>query len=73
VCQERLNDWYATHQTAFDPKKGNTGKLDRKFLGKLLVNKTVKTPLTSTFLSADCLKLKTDRMSNKLMHVEAFE
>jgi hypothetical protein len=75
VYQERLNDWYETHQTAIDIKEGCIGKLDRyydrRICGKLSVNETVETPVTSTCLSADCLELKTDRMSNKLLHTES--
>jgi hypothetical protein len=41
VYQERLNDWYETHQTAFDLSEGCIGELyrcnDRKICGKLLV------------------------------------
>jgi hypothetical protein len=44
---------------------------DHKICGKLLVNETVKTPITSACLSVDCLELKTDRMSNKLLHTES--
>jgi hypothetical protein len=61
VYQKRLNDWYETHQTAFGPTKGCIGKLDRcsdyKTCGKLLVNETVETLVTSTFLSADYIVL----------------
>jgi hypothetical protein len=70
---KRRNDRYETRQTAFGPKKGCIGKLDRyrnhKTCGKLLVNETVETPMTSTFLSVDYLELKIDRMSNKLLHI----
>jgi hypothetical protein len=37
--------------------------------GKLPEDETVETPVTSTCLLVDCLELKTDRMSNKLLHV----
>jgi 3-dehydroquinate dehydratase len=51
------------------------GKLDRcndcKICGQLPVNETVETPVKSTSLSVDCLELKTDRMSNKLLHTES--
>jgi hypothetical protein len=54
---------------------GCIGKSDRcnyhKICGKLPANKTVETLSTSTCLSVDCLKLKTDRMSNKLLHIES--
>ena len=74
MYQERLNDWYQTHQTAFGLKESCIGKLDRcndrKICGKLSVNETVETPVTSTCLSADCIELKFDRMSSKLMHTE---
>ena len=56
------------------PKRRLYSKLDRcndrKICGKLSVNKTVETPVTSTCLSADCIELKFDRMSSKLMHTE---
>jgi hypothetical protein len=75
VCHERLFDWYETHLTAFGPKGGCIGKLDRcddrKICEKLPVNETVETPLTSTCLSVDCVELQTDRMSNKLLHIES--
>jgi hypothetical protein len=35
------------------------------------VNETVETPVTPTCLSEDCLELKTDRLSNKLLHTES--
>jgi hypothetical protein len=38
--------------------------------GKLSVNKTVDTLLTSTCLSVDCLELKRDRMSSNLVYIE---
>jgi hypothetical protein len=38
--------------------------------GKLPVNETVETPVTSTYLSIDCLELKTDRMASKLLHIK---
>jgi hypothetical protein len=44
---------------------------DRRICRKLPVNETVKTSVTSTCLSADCLELKTDRMSNKFLHTES--
>jgi hypothetical protein len=73
VYQKRLKDWYETHQTAIGLKKGCIGKLyrcsDHTTCGKLRVNETVETPVTSTFLSADYIELKTDRMSNKLLHI----
>jgi hypothetical protein len=63
------------HQTACGPKESCMGKLDRcndrKICGKLPVNETVETPVTSTCLSASCLGLKTDRMSNKLLDTES--
>jgi hypothetical protein len=75
VYQERFNDWYETHQTAFGLKEGCIGKLDhyndRKICGHLPLNETVEIPLTSFCLSVDCLKLKTDRMSSKLLHTES--
>jgi hypothetical protein len=46
VYQERLNDWYGTHQTAIGLNEGCFGKLhrciDRKICGKLPVNGTVE-------------------------------
>jgi hypothetical protein len=64
VYQERLS---------FGLKVGCIGKLDRcndrKICGKLPVNKTAETPVTSTCLSANCLELKTDCMSYKLLHI----
>jgi hypothetical protein len=75
VYQKRLNDWYEAHQTEFDPKEGCIGKLnhcnDRKICGKLHVNETVETHVTLACLSLDCLELKTDRMSIKLLHTES--
>jgi hypothetical protein len=74
VCQERLNDWNETYQTAFGLKESCIGKLDRcndhKICGKLSVNETVEIPVTSICLSAECIELKFDRMSSKLMHTE---
>jgi hypothetical protein len=53
------------------------GKLDRcndhKICGKLPVNETVETSVTSTCLSVDCLESKTDRMLNKLLHTGSAE
>jgi hypothetical protein len=73
-CQERLNYWYGTYQTACDPKKGCMVKYDRcndhNICGKLPVSETFEILVTSTFLSVDCLELKTDRMSSKLLHNE---
>jgi hypothetical protein len=73
VCQERVNYWYETHQTACGLQGVVLiGKLDRyndrKICEKLPANKTGETPVTSTCLSVDCLKIKTDRMSNKPLH-----
>jgi hypothetical protein len=72
VCQEGLNKLYGTHQTAFGLMEGYTGKLNRfndsEICGKLPLNETVVTPVPSTCLSADCLELNTDRMSNKLLY-----
>jgi hypothetical protein len=72
VYQERLNDWYETHQTTFALEDVCISKLDRcndcKICGKLPVDENVETPVTSTCLSANCLELKTDRMSNKLLY-----
>jgi hypothetical protein len=74
MCQ-LLNNWYETYQTACGLKEGCLGKLDRcydyKICGKLPVNKTVETLMISTFLSVDCLQLKTDCMLNKLLHTES--
>jgi hypothetical protein len=74
VYQKRLNDWYETHQTAFGQKKGCIGKLDpcndHKTCGKLPVKETVEASVTSTFLSADYLELKTNRMLNKLLQIK---
>jgi hypothetical protein len=73
VCQEQLKDWLETHQTAL--MEGCNGKLDRyndrKISRKLSIDKTVETPVTSFCLSIDCLKSKTDRMSNKSLHIES--
>jgi hypothetical protein len=70
--QEHLNDWYQTHQIRFGLKEVRVGKLNRcndlKICGKLVVIETLETPLTPACLSIDCLELKTDRMSNKLLH-----
>jgi hypothetical protein len=44
---------------------------DHKICEKLPAKETVETPATSTCLSVGCLKLKTDLMSNKLLHTEA--
>jgi hypothetical protein len=75
VYQERLNDWYETYQTTFGLEEGCIDKLhrcnDRNICGKLPLNETVETPVTSTCVSLDCLELKTDRMSNKLLHTES--
>jgi hypothetical protein len=35
------------------------------------VNETVETPVTSIFLSVECLELKTDRIFNKLLHIKS--
>jgi hypothetical protein len=35
------------------------------------VNETVETHVISTCLSVDCLELKTDRISNKLLYTES--
>jgi hypothetical protein len=77
VYQEWLNDWHKTYQTAFNGlKEGCIGKLDCcndcKICGKLPVIETVETPVTSTCLSADCLDLQTDRMTNKLLHTDSY-
>jgi hypothetical protein len=73
-CQERLNDYYETYQTTCRPKKGCMGKYDRcndhKICGKLPLSETFETLVTSTSLSIDCLKVKTDRMPSKLLHNE---
>jgi hypothetical protein len=37
----------------------------------MFVNETVETPVTSTCLSVDCLKLQADRMSNEFLHTES--
>jgi hypothetical protein len=54
--------------------EGCIGKLvrcnDRTVCRKLPVNETEETPVRSTCLSVDYLELKTDRMSNKLLHTE---
>jgi hypothetical protein len=69
VFQERSNDWYETHQTACDPKKGHIGKYDRrndrKICGKLPANETAETPVTPTYPPIDRPDPKTDRMSSK--------
>ena len=74
MYQEQLNDRCETHQRAFGLKESCIGKLDRcndrKICGKLSVNETVQTSVTSTCLSEDCIELKFDRMSSKLMHTE---
>jgi hypothetical protein len=63
VCQERLNDWYETRQTAF-------GKLDRymysnrKLCEKLPVNEAVETPVT-------CLPV--GKKKKKLLHIKPAE
>ena len=76
MYQKQLNDWYEIHQTKLGPKDGCICKLDHcndhKTCGKPPVNKTVETHVTSTFLSAYYLELKTDRMSNKhFLHAES--
>jgi hypothetical protein len=73
VCQEWVNDYHETHQTAFGLKKGCIGKLDRclnlRIGRKLFVNETVETHVTSRLPR---IKKKTpDRMSNKLLHTES--
>jgi hypothetical protein len=70
--QERLNDCYDTYQTACGPKKGCMGKYDIVVTTiQLSVNETVETSVTSICLPADSLELKTDRMSNRLLHTES--
>ena len=77
MCQERPNDWYEKHQTAFDLMEGCTGKLDRyndrKIYEMLTLNETVETPVTSTCVSAAYLDSKTDHIQNKLLHIESAE
>ena len=57
MYQEQLNDRCETHQRAFGLKESCIGKLDRcndrKICGKLSVNETVETSVTSTCLSED--------------------
>jgi hypothetical protein len=43
---------------------------DHKIYGKLPVNETVETPITSTCLSVDYLELKSDCMPSKPLHNE---
>ena len=43
---------------------------DHKICGKLPVNETVETPVTSTYLSIDYLAIKIDRMSSRLLYIE---
>jgi hypothetical protein len=77
MCQEQLNDMYEKHKTTLNLMDGYTGKLHRynnsdwKFWGKLPVHETIRTPVTSTYLSVDYLELKIDRMSNKHLHIES--
>jgi hypothetical protein len=69
------SNWYETYQTAFGPKKGCMGKYDRcndhKIYGKLSVDDTVETPVTSTCLSVDFIELETYGMSNKFLHTKS--
>jgi hypothetical protein len=62
VYQERLKDWYETHQRAFGLKESCIGKLDRcndrKICEMLSENETVETRVTPTFLSVDCHELE---------------
>jgi hypothetical protein len=55
--------------------EGGINKLDhyanRKLYGKLPVNESVETPMTSACFSVDCFELKTDRMSSKQLHIES--
>jgi hypothetical protein len=75
MYQERLNNWYEIHHTTFGRQEICIGKLercnDRKICGKLPIIETVETPVTSTCLSADCLQLKTDHKSNKLLYTDS--
>jgi hypothetical protein len=60
------------HYTAFGLLEGCIGKLDRynnhEICRILPVNETVEIPVTSTCLSVDCLKLKTDRIEQALAY-----
>jgi hypothetical protein len=75
VYQKLLNYWYETHQAAFSPKEGFTGGTDicndHKNCEKLPVKETVETLVTSTFLSADYIELKTDHVWIKLLHIQS--
>jgi hypothetical protein len=46
-------------------------KLDRCYDRKICKNQTLETPVTSSYVSVECLELKTDRISNKLFHTES--
>jgi hypothetical protein len=46
---------------------------DHNIYGKLPVNETVETRVTSTCLSADCLELNTDCILNKLLYTESIK
>jgi hypothetical protein len=45
--------------------------VNRKICGKLSVNETLETPLTSTSFSVDCFEFETGGMSNKLLRIES--
>ena len=66
---------YETLRTAFGLKEGCIGKLDccndHEICEKLSSYKTIETPMTSTCLSVDFLKEKTDHMSNKPLHTKS--
>jgi hypothetical protein len=61
-----------THSASL--KEDCIGKLDcsddRKRCGKLSLHETLDTHVTQTYLSAYWRELKTDRLSNKLLHTE---
>jgi hypothetical protein len=62
-------------QLTTSAKKGCMGKYgccnDHKLYRKVHANETIESSVTSTCLSVDCHELKTDCMSNKLLHTKS--